>query len=345
MTTQPYPSMRVDDPDDLRLHLGDAPLVVPALRRRLRAAPAGGAEGRVLLQQADRQLAAPRPQLFDERPQDRDQGVGLFERKQLHGADLLRRRAPSRPRCPLSFQRFVVVTGLSGAGKSQAMKSFEDLGFHCLDNLPPRMAVELVALCEEAGVARLALALDVRSHGPFGEAQDALAQLTARGIAYEVLFLDAGDATIVRRYSETRRRHPFETAGVLMNAIAAERAALADLRDRANRIWDTSGMTHAMLKARIAAAYADGPQVPRLITRIVAFGFKFGIPLDADLVFDVRFLPESALRRRVARSHRPRRTRRALHGVDPGHERVPGAPVRARRFPDPALRRRRQGAG
>jgi UPF0042 nucleotide-binding protein len=191
----------------------------------------------------------------------------------------------------LSFQRFVVVTGLSGAGKSQAMKSFEDLGFHCLDNLPPRMAGELVALCEEAGVARLALALDVRSHGPFGEAQDALAQLTARGIDYEVLFLDAGDATIVRRYSETRRRHPFETAGVLMNAIAAERAALADLRDRANRIWDTSGMTHAMLKARIAAAYADGPQVPRLITRIVAFGFKYGIPLDADLVFDVRFLP------------------------------------------------------
>jgi UPF0042 nucleotide-binding protein len=191
----------------------------------------------------------------------------------------------------VSFQRFVVVTGLSGAGKSQAMKSFEDLGFHCLDNLPPRMAGELVALCEEAGVARLALALDVRSHGPFGEAHDALAQLTARGIEYEVLFLDAGDATIVRRYSETRRRHPFETAGVLMNAIASERAALADLRDRANRIWDTSGMTHAMLKARIAAAYADGPQVPRLITRVVAFGFKFGIPLDADLVFDVRFLP------------------------------------------------------
>jgi UPF0042 nucleotide-binding protein len=191
----------------------------------------------------------------------------------------------------MSFQRFVVVTGLSGAGKSQAMKSFEDLGFHCLDNLPPRMAGELVALCEEAGVARLALALDVRSHGPFGEAHDALAQLTARGIDYEVLFLDAGDATIVRRYSETRRRHPFETAGVLMNAIASERAALADLRDRANRIWDTSGMTHAMLKARIAAAYADGPQVPRLITRVVAFGFKFGIPLDADLVFDVRFLP------------------------------------------------------
>jgi UPF0042 nucleotide-binding protein len=191
----------------------------------------------------------------------------------------------------LSFQRFVVVTGLSGAGKSQAMKSFEDLGFHCLDNLPPRLTGPLVTLCEEAGVQRLAVALDVRSHGPFGEALDALAQLESRGIAYEVLFLDASDATIVRRYSETRRRHPFETAGVLMNAIAAERAALADLRERASRIWDTSGLTHAMLKARIVTAYGEGLGVPRLITRIVAFGFKFGIPLDADLVFDVRFLP------------------------------------------------------
>jgi UPF0042 nucleotide-binding protein len=191
----------------------------------------------------------------------------------------------------LSFERFVVVAGLSGAGKSQAMKSFEDLGFHCLDNLPPRMTGSLVTLCEEAGVELLAVALDVRSHGPFGEALDALVQLDARGIDYELLFLDASDATIVRRYSETRRRHPFETAGVLMNAIAAERAALADLRERANRIWDTSGMTHATLKARIAAAYAEGLDVPRLATRVVAFGFKFGIPLDADLVFDVRFLP------------------------------------------------------
>lgn len=171
------------------------------------------------------------------------------------------------------------------------MKSFEDLGFYCPDNLPPRLTGALVTLCEEAGVQHLALALDVRSHGPFGEAHDALAQLASRGIDYEVLFLDASDATIVRRYSETRRRHPFETAGVLMNAIAAERAALADLRERAGRIWDTSGMTHAMLKARIAATYADGTVIPRLTTRIVAFGFKFGIPLDADLVFDVRFLP------------------------------------------------------
>jgi UPF0042 nucleotide-binding protein len=191
----------------------------------------------------------------------------------------------------VSFQRFVIVTGLSGAGKSQAMKSFEDLGFHCLDNLPPRLTGSIVTLCEEGGVRRLALSLDVRSHGPFGEAHDALAQLTERGIAFEVLFLDASDATIVRRYSETRRRHPFETAGVLMNAIAAERAALSDLRERANRIWDTSGMTHAALKARIASSYGEDGEVPRLATRIVAFGFKFGIPLDADLVFDVRFLP------------------------------------------------------
>ena len=191
----------------------------------------------------------------------------------------------------MRLRRFVIVTGLSGAGKSQAMKSFEDLGFHCLDNLPPRLVLSLVTLCEEAGVERLALALDVRTHGPFGEVQDALEELTRREIAYDLLFLDATDEALVRRYSETRRRHPFETSGVLGSAIAAERTALADVRARAGRIWDTSGMTQAMLKARISATFADDTDLPRLVAHVVAFGFKFGIPLDADLVFDVRFLP------------------------------------------------------
>jgi UPF0042 nucleotide-binding protein len=171
------------------------------------------------------------------------------------------------------------------------MKSFEDLGFHCLDNLPPRLLLSLVRLCEEAGVERLALALDVRTHGPFGEIDDALDELGAHRIPYDLLYLDATDEALVRRYSETRRRHPFEAGGVLGEAIATERTALAEVRARAGRIWDTSGMTHAMLKARIAATFADDDDVPRLVTHVVAFGFKFGIPLDADLMFDVRFLP------------------------------------------------------
>ncbi|MBV9646914.1 MAG: RNase adapter RapZ [Candidatus Eremiobacteraeota bacterium] len=191
----------------------------------------------------------------------------------------------------MSFQRFVIVAGLSGAGKSQAMKSLEDLGFHCIDNMPPKLTIEIVELCEKAGVKRLALALDVRSHGPLGEAGTALAQLDAHGIPYELLFLDASDDALVRRYSETRRRHPFSSVGALTDAIDAERRAVADLRARADRIWDTSGMNHAMLKARIAAAYAEGPNVPRLDVRLVSFGFKFGVPVDADLVFDVRFFP------------------------------------------------------
>jgi RNase adapter protein RapZ len=106
-----------------------------------------------------------------------------------------------------------------------------------------------------------------------------------------LLFLDATDDALVRRYSETRRRHPFASVGALGEAIAVERRAVSDLRARASRVWDTSGMTHAMLKARIAAAYADGPGVPRLDVRLLAFGFKYGLPLEADLVFDVRFFP------------------------------------------------------
>jgi UPF0042 nucleotide-binding protein len=121
----------------------------------------------------------------------------------------------------VTFSRFVVVTGLSGAGKSQAMKSFEDLGFYCCDNLPPAVLNDLVTLAERAGIDRLAVSLDVCVHGAFGEAPQVLADIAARGIAFDVLFLEAGDETIVRRYSETRRRHPRDDGGSLHEAIVA----------------------------------------------------------------------------------------------------------------------------
>jgi UPF0042 nucleotide-binding protein len=191
----------------------------------------------------------------------------------------------------MSFERFVIVTGLSGAGKSQAMKSFEDVGFHCVDNLPPALIRELVALCTEARVRRVALALDIRSRGPLGEATTALSELDALGIGYDLLFLDATDDALVRRYSETRRRHPYASVGALADSIEAERVAIAGLRARASSVWDTSGMTHAMLKARVSATFADGPNVPRLDVKILGFGFKYGVPAEADLVFDVRFFP------------------------------------------------------
>lgn len=189
-----------------------------------------------------------------------------------------------------AFSRFVVIAGLSGAGKSQAMKSFEDLGFYCLDNLPPAMAPRLVSLARDAGIERLALSLDVRTHGPFGDAVAALDELEAAGVPFDLLYLDARDEALVRRYSETRRRHPLEGCGKLAEAIARERTALGALRARATRVWDTSTLTLAGLKARIVAVYGEGAAT-ELAVHLVAFGYKFGVPLDADLMFDVRFLP------------------------------------------------------
>ena len=189
------------------------------------------------------------------------------------------------------MRRLVIVTGLSGAGKSQAMKSFEDFGFACLDNAPPVLARRFVELGEAAGYANAALALDVRTVGPFGDAVAAIDELSAAGARPDVLFLDAEDETLIRRYSETRRRHPFGENGIgLAEAIAAERASLAALRDRANVVWDTSQLTLGQLKDRIGTTFA-GTDARRLRVALVAFGFKYGVPLDADLLFDVRFLP------------------------------------------------------
>jgi UPF0042 nucleotide-binding protein len=189
------------------------------------------------------------------------------------------------------MRRLVIVTGLSGAGKSQAMKSFEDFGFACLDNAPPVLARPFVTLAEESGNVTAALALDVRTLGPFGDAVAAVDELAAAGFEPEVLFLDAEDETLIRRYSETRRRHPFGENGLgLTEAIAAERASLAGMRDRADVVWDTTRLTLGQLKDRIGTSFA-GSDARRLRVSVVAFGFKYGVPLDADLVFDVRFLP------------------------------------------------------
>ena len=187
--------------------------------------------------------------------------------------------------------RLVIVTGLSGAGKSQAMKSFEDLGFACLDNVPPVLAAPYVTLVEESGRDRAAIAFDVRSRGTFGDPLAALDALETSHTKPELLFLDAEDETLVRRYSETRRRHPLgEHSATLLEAIATERTSLDGLRDRADHLWDTTHFTHGMLKDRIAKTFGDGA-LDRTPVTVIAFGFKFGVPLDADFVFDVRFLP------------------------------------------------------
>jgi UPF0042 nucleotide-binding protein len=175
------------------------------------------------------------------------------------------------------MRRLVIVTGLSGAGKSQAMKSFEDFGFACLDNVPPVLASAYVELVASSDRPMAAIALDVRSGGSFGDAVATLDALHAAGYRPEVLFLDADDQTLVRRYSETRRRHPM-ARGTLVEAIATERASLAALRERADFVWDTTNFNQA-----------EGAQHTRV--NVVAFGYKFGVPLEADWLFDVRFLP------------------------------------------------------
>ncbi len=188
------------------------------------------------------------------------------------------------------MHRIVFVSGLSGAGKSQAMKTFEDLGFYCVDNLPPALAPSTLALLEEGQRERIAVSLDVRTGGALGDARTALDQLQSDGAKPDVLFLDARDDTLIRRYSETRRRHPFSSDGTLVEAIAAEREALAPIRERSTRVIDTSALTHGELKQRILSAYAPDRAQRQLSVAVTAFGFKFGIPVDADLLFDVRFL-------------------------------------------------------
>jgi UPF0042 nucleotide-binding protein len=202
---------------------------------------------------------------------------------------------------PLAGSRplVVVVTGLSGAGKSTALHALEDLGFFCTDNLPTVLAPQAVALCEHGGMTRVALGIDARVRAFLGETGNVLAMLENGGQReVQVIFLDASDETVLRRFSETRRRHPLDTsamdegAGAVLEGIRQERERLAGLRARATRVFDTTLLSVHELRRAIIAHFgpaADGaPQ--RMSTRIVSFGFKYGAPVDADLVLDVRFL-------------------------------------------------------
>ncbi|MBV8722951.1 MAG: RNase adapter RapZ [Candidatus Eremiobacteraeota bacterium] len=188
----------------------------------------------------------------------------------------------------MSLPRVVFVTGLSGAGQSQAIKSFEDLGFYCVEHLPPVVLGETIDALTRAGIADVAIALDVRGPEILGDPCAAVDGMIRTHNA-RLLFLDAHDDLLVRRFSQTRRLHPLRRAGSLREAIEADRRMLAPLRERASLVIDTSSLTHAALKQRIAAAFLpDRPA--RLGVTLVSFGFKYGLPTDLDLLFDVRFL-------------------------------------------------------
>ncbi len=188
---------------------------------------------------------------------------------------------------------FVVITGMSGAGKSYAIKCFEDMGFFCVDNLPTTLIPTFADLASRSmqQIHRVALGIDVREGAYLSHLLDAIGELRGRRHAVEVLFLEASDEALVRRYHETRRRHPLSAEGNILEGISAERKAMANLREIADRIVDTSNLTVHQLKALLIEMYVAPKARPGLAVSLVSFGFKHGIPFDADLVFDVRFLP------------------------------------------------------
>lgn len=189
--------------------------------------------------------------------------------------------------------RFVIVTGMSGAGKSTALKMLEDMGYFCVDNLPiplvPRFA-EMLTM-PDAEVNRAAVGIDIRSGQSLGMLEEKLKEIDDCGIRYEILFLDARDNVLVKRYKETRRQHPLGKDGQIDVGIAKEREQIAFLKIRADYILETSKMLTRELKIALEKIFVEGKDFKNLYVTVMSFGFKYGIPQDADLVFDVRFLP------------------------------------------------------
>jgi UPF0042 nucleotide-binding protein len=200
------------------------------------------------------------------------------------------------------LEDLVVITGFSGAGKSTAMNVFEDAGYFCVDNLPPEMIRSLVELFVHEGskVERAAVVSDVRGGEYFDLLRAVLEELPGMGVRYRVLFLDADELTLLNRYKETRRRHPVSPTGSIATGIESERAMLDPLKELSDAVVDTSGLKASTLRRRIADEFLPHQETTRLAVTFQSFGFKHGPPRDADLVFDVRFLPnphwEPALR-------------------------------------------------
>ncbi|MGI6129125.1 MAG: RNase adapter RapZ [bacterium] len=189
------------------------------------------------------------------------------------------------------MQAFVIVSGLSGAGKSTAVRVLEDMGYFCVDNLPPDLLPKFAELCLQGKVNKVALGIDIRGGGFFEHILERLNGLEKMGLKYRVIFLEASDETLIRRYKETRRRHPLAKEGRVGDGITAERQRMKELQSRATYVIDTTNMTPAQLKEEIRLLFSEEEDLERLLTTLVSFGFKRGLPLDADMILDVRFLP------------------------------------------------------
>ncbi|MGN0710809.1 MAG: RNase adapter RapZ [Anaerovoracaceae bacterium] len=186
----------------------------------------------------------------------------------------------------------VIITGLSGAGKSQAVNCLEDLGYYCIDNMPPALMKNFVELAMNGGnaIQKTAFVIDIRGGQFFGDAKASLEELKKMNLSYKIVFLEASDEVLIRRFNETRRQHPLAEGGDVLSGITAEREMLSEIRSMADFVIDTSNMKAAKLKEEIKDIFSKGEDT-RFVVNISSFGFKHGIPLEADMVFDMRFIP------------------------------------------------------
>ncbi len=189
--------------------------------------------------------------------------------------------------------RFVVVTGMSGGGKLTAIRFLEDMGYYCVDNLPVRLIDPFMELVFAPGsdIDKVVLGLDVRADQTFDNVEQVLGALKKKGYKYEILFMDASDEVLIKRYKETRRAHPVGTSGRVDDGIARERQILEQIKKEADYVIDTSGLLTRSLREELHRVFVEDKKYNSLMISVMSFGFKNGIPMDADLVFDVRFLP------------------------------------------------------
>lgn len=189
--------------------------------------------------------------------------------------------------------RFVIVTGMSGGGKSTALKMLEDAGFYCVDNLPVSLIEKFVELISmpNSEISKVALGLDVRTDQSFEDTTRILKQLKQKGYKFEILFMEADENVLIKRYKETRRVHPLALDGRVEDGVRMERKVLENVRRNADYVIDTSNLLTRELKEELDRIFVENGEYNSLMVTVMSFGFKYGIPADADLVFDVRFLP------------------------------------------------------
>ncbi len=189
--------------------------------------------------------------------------------------------------------KYVILTGMSGAGKSSVLKFFEDIGYFCVDNLPPSLIPKFIELCDKPAteIEKVAIGIDIRGGKLFDDFFTYLSEIKNENHSFEILFLDCSDEVLLKRYKETRRRHPLAKGERIITGIVRERELLSDIRRKSDYIIDTSHILARQLKQKINDIFIENKDFDSLMINILSFGFKYGIPSDADLVFDVRFLP------------------------------------------------------